>query len=368
METIKNKLIIISSDEAFSSVWHTQIQYAHVLSEFNKVVYINPPKTWNLKSLFIQKSEVTCINENLILYQYRNVLPVKLGSIATKFNDLINSKVLNKIFIKDKFASNDIIIWKFDPFRLISPSLRYWKSIYHVIDPFFKRKYDKIHASSSDLVIVTSPKFIDFYKKINANVIQIPQAFMKQIQSNNEKLKFPRLSNYFIIVGTFSEFIDYMLLQKIVSNGYNVLAIGPLKINSDEKVKQWEQLLNMQQFEYIGIVHFKNLDFYISKSLGGLICYDYISKGLELDKNSSPLKAINYLSNYKLIVSTIDVEIPVLKDKAIFEDNNQDGFISVLDKIYRNEIDVPKNNIEDYLESISYDNQIMKIEKHLHSN
>lgn len=362
---LKNKLIFISSDEPFSPVWHTQIQYANVLSEFNKVIYINPPSQWKFSSLFDFEKQIDSVKENFILYQYKNFLPVGLGVFATKINDFINSKILYSTFIKESYSPKDIIVWQFDPFRFIKPTFKYWKSIYHVIDPFFKRKFDKILASNSNLVIVTSPKFEAMYQQLNANVLHIPQAFMKREDKYSENLRIPVNSNYFVIIGTFSDFIDYELLLKIVAQDINILAIGPLKITSESKMKQWESLLNLDRFEYIGVVHFSDLNFYISKSMGGLICYEFISKGLELDKNSSPLKAINYLANNKLIVSTVDVEIPALENVAVFKEENHEVFINYLKKISNNELLIPVKKIENHLSSITYEKFIEKISLNL---
>jgi hypothetical protein len=336
-----------------------------VLSEFNKVVYIDPPGQWKLSSFFDFKIDISSISENFIVYKYKNILPVSLGHAATKFNDFINSRKLYRKFIKGNYSTQNVIVWQFDPFRFIKPSFKCSKSIYHVIDPFFKRQFDKTLASNSDLVIVTSPKFDAMYKQLNTNVLHVPQAYMKRKNTFSGKLKTPKNTNYFIIIGTFSDFIDYELITKIVSNNIKVVAIGPVKIASETKIKLWNTLLNQDGFEYMGVVHFTDLNFYISKSLGGLICYEFTSKGLELDKNSSPLKAINYLANNKLIVSTIDVEIPVLNTISIFIEHNHDLFIDYLNKISKNELTAPVKVIEDYLTSITYETLLEKIESNL---
>src|SRR6185436_10762458 len=152
-------IIIVTSDEAWSEVWHTQLHYAWNLSLRYMVYYVGPPEKWKLSNLFFWKVPVTRQHDNLFIMSYHNVLPAKmLNGFFGKFNDLVNSFILKRKIPENK---TNIIFWRFTYFRfIIHPLLHPFRKVYHVVDQYRGKKNDARLAEKSDLVISTSPKFL----------------------------------------------------------------------------------------------------------------------------------------------------------------------------------------------------------------
>src|SRR5690349_19256500 len=108
--------IIITSDEEWSDVWHTQLHYAYQLSRYFDILYLEPPGNWNIRNLFYWKKTARRIFPGLILLRYHNFLPSFLGFPAFWINDRINQQNISRT-INYNSEKDNLIIWHFDPFR-----------------------------------------------------------------------------------------------------------------------------------------------------------------------------------------------------------------------------------------------------------
>src|SRR5688572_21131567 len=173
---ISAKYIIITSDEPWSDVWHTQLNYAFQLSKRINVLFVGPPVSWKISHLWQFKQHGRRINQNLEVVSYINFLPALLGSFSLSINDWLNSLLIKKR-INWNEVKNGVIVWHFDRFR----SIRFFtgshvvKHLYHVIDPVANLNGDVELSLKAELVVVTSARFVDHYKKLNSNVIQLGQ-------------------------------------------------------------------------------------------------------------------------------------------------------------------------------------------------
>ena len=46
-------VVVVTSDEPWSDVWHTQIHYAAQLSRLYNVVFLGPPNKWSIRNLIL---------------------------------------------------------------------------------------------------------------------------------------------------------------------------------------------------------------------------------------------------------------------------------------------------------------------------
>src|SRR4051812_46122305 len=147
--------IIITSDEPYSKMWHTQMIYCSYLSAQCNVIFIDPPAAWSIKNLFRGKKEQS--GKNLTIYPYRNLLPSALP-FGQKVNERINSNAIFRL-LKTK-DSKSVLIWHFDSYRSLLLKIKYTgieiRRIYHVIDPFYNNPLNKQLCELADLVVLTS--------------------------------------------------------------------------------------------------------------------------------------------------------------------------------------------------------------------
>ena len=107
-------IIIITSDEPYSKMWHTQLIYTEFLAKTNKVLYINPPKKWALKNIFGIGFKKNKVNENLTVIDYKNIFPASFKCF-NKFNENSNERLISK-YLK-YYNSTNILVWHFDSYR-----------------------------------------------------------------------------------------------------------------------------------------------------------------------------------------------------------------------------------------------------------
>src|SRR6187549_1338554 len=91
--------IIVTSDEPWCDIWHTQLHYAFQLSKRTKVIFLGPPDPWKPGNLFKLKQNHYPVNSNLEVVTYHNFIPAKFGKISLWINDRINGWLLTKKFL-----------------------------------------------------------------------------------------------------------------------------------------------------------------------------------------------------------------------------------------------------------------------------
>ncbi|HKR05408.1 MAG TPA: hypothetical protein VJY62_12305 [Bacteroidia bacterium] len=353
-------VIIITSDEAWSEVWHTQLHYAWNLSLRCMVYYVGPPEKWKFANLFFWRVPVRKENNNLFIVTYHTVFPVKLlNGFFVRFNDAINSFLLKKKIPKNK---TNILLWRFTYFRfIVHPFIHPSRSVYHVVDQYMGKKNDRFLAEKSDLVISTSPKFMDHYKKYNPHVINIPQAVSKEEFVCDESVVNKIKNEYgkiILFIGTLSPDISFDIFEKVSENftRHNILMIGPEKFSDHSERNQFENILNKANVKYIGVKPAAQLKNYVKASEVCIIPY---KSGSEKKMSiRSPLKAINYIAQKKIVVSTIDCEIKELENKIIYNAGNHEEFIFLIQKAIDKELIVDEKAVNEFLGKISYDKLI----------
>ena len=228
---LKNMLIIITSDEPWGDVWHTQLHYAWQLSKRCMVFYVAPPAKWKFSNLFNWNTRFKKEKENLFIMTYHNVFPVGfMNDFFVMINDLINSLLVKRKIPKEKTR---IISWRFTYYRFLhNYFIKSARSVYHVVDHYMGSKNDSRLARQSDLVISTSPKFMDYYKGFTKNVINVPQGINSEEFICDDSVVNKLRSDYgkiILFIGTLSWETNLDIPEQMSDKfpGCTLLIIGP---------------------------------------------------------------------------------------------------------------------------------------------
>ncbi len=355
--TSNSEVVVVTSDEPWGPIWHTPLHYAFQLSKRYQVIYFDPPEPWNFRNLFSWKQYVKKVSDSLTVIRYFNFLPSFLGKVALKINDAVNERLCNRLLRKSGYGAISVF-WHFAPFRSFHSfrTNRNIRHIYHVVDPIAGSHLDVEQSLAADLVIITSPKFIEHYRKLNKNVIQIGQGADTQFfQVQEPEAIIQQLVSYdsILLLGTISDEIDFLFLQALAKKfpGKLVL-IGPDTTRDNNKKDHFKQLLSIEGVTWLGPMPPVDFRKHLQACRIGIIAYD----NSRHDRNNlrSPLKVISYLAAGKSIVSNIDCEIGSLQNKAIYNVTTPEEYFALIIKGYSNELEFDQQVVNSYLKSIDY--------------
>jgi len=364
---VSKYIIGIVSNEPWGTLWYSKHYYANELCRYaEKVIFINPPKTWKIGFFFCQPFNCNRINEKMIIVDYGNRLPVGLWpKVFRRINDWMVTRRIEKKFHHRK--QEQLILWQFDPFRFVYvPKSLEWKRIYHVVDPYMPIATDPLISKRADLIVVTSPKYVEYYTRFNSNVIHIPHGVQdnptKDHHSSNDNV----ISSDLLLVGTVNEDVDLQLLKVIAKEvDGKLLIIGPLKLESERKKEIFRKLVAKENVDWIGPVNAIDLPNYISRTKCCLVAYEFDLK--KAIGSRSPLKILHYLSVFKPVVTSVDPEIPELLDCAVYWEKSKNDFFYRCKEILAGNVILDKTRVKQYLEKVRYPVLIERILEALNS-
>jgi hypothetical protein len=359
--------IIVTSDEPWGVVWHTQLHYAWQLSLRFKVIFVNPPQSWRFKNLFFRSQPDFSVSGKLTVVPYQNVLPSFLGIAAMFINDWITQIRIRKAMNRWKGISVSHA-WHFDRYRgfFLFRNDRSVKHVYHIVDPYLAEKNDSLFAKSADLIVLTSPKHFNHYLAINPNTIRMPQGvdldfYIKQKKQQPTDTA-AGYEDSILLLGTLTNDVDFDFLS-IVADKYpgKLLIIGPDKINVPESRVKFENLLSIPSVRWLGPMQPEDfLPFLLSCRVGVIV---YRKTGTDSNNLRSPLKVINYLASGKCVISNIDCEIPALENEAIYKADSQLMYLQLLDTAMNGNLKFNHQLVAQYLNDVSYDHLVGSIFK-----
>lgn len=223
---------------------------------------------------------------------------------------------------------------------------------------------NKIHTKNADLVVCTSPKYLPLYNELNPKkLIKIGHGISSQEFNTNKnlvnkiKLKY---GDFVILVGAIADDINIELIKKIIELNIKILIIGSEKTTN----KKWSSLKTDKNIYYLGVIPAPTLKNYIAASKACLVSYNFKSnqKG---QITRSPLKVLNYLAQFKPIITSIDSDIEELEGYGIYKCNNETEYCNTLQLAIEDKLEFNKQKVTTYLENHKYDILITQILKSL---
>ncbi len=363
---LKDFTIIVTSDEPYSKMWHTQLIYTEYLSKSNKVIYINPPKKWQFRNIFIRNYLEKKESENLTVVQYVNRLPVFL-KYFDQYNEWYNETLVSKRLSQTK--ADKILIWHFDSYRnsfsnhFFNTSLTV-KRIYHVIDPFYRNPIDRLLCKIVDKIVITSPRNNAYYSDFSEKLINIPQCLDIELQKNllkgDHRVKQKFTGNYFVLLGTISDDIDFDWLLKLLTNSnFKLTIIG--KVTALTKIDDFQRIISHKNVDYLGLL--SPVEFYpvLNNALAGMIIYNEERRA----KVCSPLKTLNYIIAGLPVITNIDCEIPELIESVIYYSQTSSECSKLIEYRLNEQLEFNHAIVDEFLNKVSMSNAIEKIIKNI---
>ena len=218
-------------------------------------------------------------------------------------------------------------------------------------------------SERAEVIVCTSPKYPPFYQKPGKKVLHIPHGVAEEEFQLDEELVdsyYQKWGDYILLVGTFYDGVALDLLEKISHLGPKLILIGNSKYEHAPPDHLWHKILESPNVEWLGPVHAQVLKNYIA---GASICLN----AYKFDRNNiaggsgSPMKMLNYLAQFKPIITSIDSEIPTIDGKGIYRAYNENDFIQLVHKGIAGELAVDKMAVQEYLDSHAYPSMIEEV-------
>jgi hypothetical protein len=347
--------IIITSDEPYSDTWHTQLIYTEYLSSQTDVIFFNPPEKWSLSNLFDLRPDEKIIHDCLTLINYKNILPSSV-SLFRRVNEWYSQILLRKKLKKENIKK--ILIWHFDSYRNTFNFRGFTNSfdikrIYHVIDPFVHNPFDKLLSQLADLLVVTSPRIVDYYSAHSEKTLNIPQCIdldlSKRLIQNDSVSRLRLPENFVVLLGTISDDIDYDWLWELTETSAIQLVIIGKTVTPLKNKSKFDHLLKKKNVLYLG--EMPPVQFYpiLKKATAGLVVYNDQRR----KRSFSPLKAINYLVADIPVITNSDCEIPQLNELCIYNAETLSEFMTLVKNSIEKKIAFDESAASNYLQSIS---------------
>ena len=332
---LKDRIILITSNEPWGDIWYSKQNYAYELSKNNLVFFINPPTRWKFSNLFRNKIKQAKYTDSLIYLDYENYLPIR-GKFLNVLNNKLVSRKLKKYFFQ-KGKSPDIL-WAFDPLRLYDYKLLGAKmGIYHVVDYYYFKYYGEVElCKKSDLIFSTSQKFLDEFSAFNTPKYIVPHG----ISSEEFHLSPQELQNldvpvegYGLYVGVIDHRMDFDLLEKVIKKfpEQSFVFVGPLRLPEKESAKRIFEKKRYANVYILGPKHFKTLKYYIKKAK---FCISF----MDMEYHANIVhhhKTLVYLTQGKPVFGPVFTEYIHLGE-ILYMDNTHEGIIKILSNFIDN--------------------------------
>lgn len=355
-------IFIVTSDEPWGKMMHTQLHYALELSRKHTVYFIDPPRKWppDVSEFFTKAKQ---INQNLFLLPYLNLLPVfKSFPVTIRINDYFNFLRVKRILRKSK--EDKVVLWRFDPQRMLTTNpCKFYGTIYHVVDDYRGKEANRFLLQGSNMVVTTSPRNQEYFFAFHKNVFCIPQAIsddeLQHDADESEKIR-KQYGEFVLFTGTLSNANDFSLILHLVQHfsKYNFIFIGPEMLNDANK-ELFKKVLSCSNVHYLGTKDGKALKNYIYASSACIIPYRFTPK--KTGDIRSPLKALHYLAQFKPVITSVDCEIDELENKAVYFAADQESFIKLLDESLHKKNFYDRDAVKNYLGQARYEKFIGKI-------
>ncbi len=353
-------LIIVTSDEPHGQIGNSHQHYFDTIAKKYQTIFVQPPAPWRLSRLFGKKGLVVHSAHSAI-FQYVNYIPVSLFRVPfTRFNDLLNTWFLRRAVPRGK----RVVFWKFDSFRVMNTRpFGDHRTIYHVVDPVFRKNTDQHIAGTSDMIVVVNRAFFDHYKRYEKKMIYIPHGIRSEdLEPEPQKaavLK-KKYGDYFLVTGSINNDVNLDLLKRVADRypEFSLLIVGTSFLTDRKRIETFKALTGRPNVHYAGVVHYMELKHYVAASRLCLVPYQSRRPGFY----RNPIKITNYISQYKPVINTVKMpELEMLQDKILFTAQDDNGFLDLIGKVVDGTCRVDTDFVNEYLQEHLYENLVEQI-------
>lgn len=253
--------------------------------------------------------------------------------IIGKFDGLILSYQINR-FLKKYYSEQKVRLWVYMPEQIyLVNKVKYDILVYDSYDDCDlnfdgsvneqRSRLNKVLIKSSDLVIVISKYTYDKYSKLNDSIVRSRGGYTPGLFElvNNEDKKSEFEKPVLGYVGTFRDWINYSLIEKLLESlKFKLMIIGYIDRSSREYFDKIKNNENVIHIDYVEISEIPN---YMKKFSAGLIPF----KINNFTKSVYPNKFFEYISAGIPVVTTALPELEQFKDYIGYSKNN-DEFIT----------------------------------------
>ncbi len=347
--------VLVVSNEPWGTQWFIKHHYANELAKLGfDVHFVNPVEKWSASNVFDRKVNTQRLAENLNLVEFTNPFPIRIAPFAAlKQNDRLNAKKLAALTEGKK-----IILWQFDAFRFAYNFFENAKKIYHVADHYRDLLFDAVNAENADLIVCTSETFVDYYKGFGKPVIYIPHAISEE-EYDVDKFKIETLKKnfgrFFLHAGTINDRIELDIFKAVCNRfpEYKIVLIGPQKLHTKKNRDLFEECRRLPNLVFHGPVAAADVKNYVAAAEVCLLAYDF-DEMQTLGPITSSLKVLNYLAQYKPIVSSCEIEYGELRETAIYYAPNLGEYLEKLSGAAAGTISVEKEKVAEFLDRHTY--------------
>ena len=222
---------------------------------------------------------------------------------------------------------------------------------------------DTLLSKKTDLIVCTSPKYVPYYERRfpRNNIMHVAHGISGKEQMVDYEVALEiseKFGEYILLIGTINDDLDFDLLGRILKS-FKVVMAGSVHLKEAQNRAKWEQVRIEENLHFLGIVHAKKLNNYVSSAKLCVLLYKFSLK--KTLGTGSPLKILNYLAQYKPIISSIDPEIPALVGMGIYWAKNESEFLRYCQEGMSDNLEVNKYLVKDYLDKHQYPDLIKSV-------
>jgi hypothetical protein len=353
-------LVVLTSDEPHGVIGNSHQHYFDVLSKRYHTVFVQPPRRWNPRRWFGPRG-LTAVSGRAALFQYVNYFPVALYRVFfTRLNDALNAWFLRRL-VK---GWRRLVLWKFDSFRMMNVRLHTaQRTVYHVVDPVFRKETDRYVARSADLVVVVNRAYFERYGAFGKPVLYIPHGIRSEDLAppgqESERLR-GEYGPYLLVTGSINHDTNLPLLQRIADTfpERTLLLVGPDFLRDPVQRGQLDALRRRPNVRLAGVVHYLELRHWVAAAAVCLVPYLSAREGFF----RNPIKITNYIAQGKPVVNSVKMpELEPLEGKIVFTAASDDAFVRLVKDALDGRLPVDPSFVARYLQEHLYEKLVDKI-------
>lgn len=328
---LKNRDIVITSNEAWGEIWLSKHNYAYELSKANRVFFLNPQSRWTLSDLFSHRVAARRISPTLTVVDYRNALPA-FGGFLFRLNNAIVTRRLKSFF--ESAGVTGFIFWGFDPNRLYAPrELGASFVLYHAVDPYRGRPLGEERlCRSADVILAVVEPIAASYRRYGKRVLVVPHAISsEEFTADGAPSEHPGVGSreFGLYLGGIDYRLNCGLLERLLREFPQidfVFAGRQLLDTCDQKGRELFSQNRFPNLRYLGELKYKSLKSLIARAK---FCLSINMNLVSRDGIVSSQKLLQYLALGKPVfrcAATPDGE----EAEPIYMSGDDDAFVRLL--------------------------------------